>query len=171
MIAAGSREVASTRPSAWWHAAQRQEERIRGHGLECNYGGPMSRQREMTLRATVLGAGRGPLSCPRVRTAALYFGWKEPVAYVRLLLEELGYSSPEAARDVLVRDTRPLACSGLQQVRTTSIFDAAPEAVLEEALVLGLSTRSLFDPARPVIWTHASLTRHLALYDIGGFYA
>ena len=43
--------------------------------------------------------------------------------------------------------------------------------ILEQALLLGLCTAQLFDPARPVLWTQASLTRGLELFDPAGFYA
>ena len=48
----------------------------------------------------------------------------------------------------------------------------APESeVLEQALLLGLCTAQLFDAERPVLWTQASLTRGLELFDPTGFYA
>ena len=48
---------------------------------------------------------------------------------------------------------------------------AREDAVLREALLLGLCTAWQYDPARPVIWTRASLTRHVELHDPAGFYA
>jgi hypothetical protein len=38
-------------------------------------------------------------------------------------------------------------------------------------LILGLSTPYLFDPARPVLLTRASLTRCLEIFDAEGYYA
>jgi hypothetical protein len=35
---------------------------------------------------------------------------------------------------------------------------------------LGLCTRHLFDPSRPVLWTRSSVTRALELFDPVGFY-
>ena len=42
---------------------------------------------------------------------------------------------------------------------------------LYQALVLGLCTTWCYDPQRPVLWTRASLTRQLELFDGRGFYA
>jgi hypothetical protein len=39
------------------------------------------------------------------------------------------------------------------------------------ALLLGLCTAYQYDPARPVLWTRASLTRRVELYEPAGFYA
>jgi hypothetical protein len=57
------------------------------------------------------------------------------------------------------------------EIAPDRVASLEPEVVLEQALVLGLSTKSLFDPTRPVIWTRASLTRRLNLYEVEGFYA
>lgn len=137
----------------------------------CNSGGPMSRSRELVLRSTILGEGSGPVTCPRVRSVALDFGKKNPVAYVRRLSEGLGYRSPEAARDALLGIFEPCICCVSSEIEPTRVENLAPEVALEHALVLGLSTTALFDPTRPVIWTRASLTRRLHLYEIGRFYA
>ena len=45
------------------------------------------------------------------------------------------------------------------------------DSVLEQALLLGLCTAYQYDPARPVLWTRASLTRRVELYEPAGFYA
>ena len=49
---------------------------------------------------------------------------------------------------------------------------ASPTAndALFQALMLGLCTAWCYDPRRPVLWTRASLTRHLELFDGRGFY-
>ena len=44
-------------------------------------------------------------------------------------------------------------------------------APLRQALMLGLCTAQMYDPARPVMWTETSLTRAVELYDSGSFYA
>jgi hypothetical protein len=49
-------------------------------------------------------------------------------------------------------------------------LDAAPAEVFRNALILGLCTAQMFDPERPVIWTRASLTRVVELFDPAGFY-
>ncbi|HIM02674.1 MAG TPA: hypothetical protein EYG46_16985 [Myxococcales bacterium] len=138
--------------------------------LECNTGGPRSRSRNLHLHSTILGSDSGPISCPRVRTVALNFGDEDPVARIWRLLEELGYPSPEVARVAYLESARACVCITPDRISRTTVETARPELVLEKALILGLSTPSLFDPARPVLWTRASLTRRLALYDIRGFY-
>ena len=45
------------------------------------------------------------------------------------------------------------------------------EKILQQALLLGLCTAFHYDPARPVLWTRASLTRRVELYEPAGFYA
>jgi hypothetical protein len=139
--------------------------------LECNYGGPMSRSRELRLRSTILGDGVDHVSCPLVRSIALDFGGADPVAYVRGLMEALGYASPEAARGEFLPVLQRCVCCVSRKIVPDRIDTLAPEVVLERALILGLSTRSIFDPARPVIWTRASLLRRLNLYEVAGFYA
>ena len=47
----------------------------------------------------------------------------------------------------------------------------ADDSILEQALLLGLCTAFQYDPARPVLWTRASLTRRVELYEPAGFYA
>lgn len=140
-------------------------------GIECNSGGPASRNREMNLRASVLGAGSQSLSCPMVRSVGLDFCGQDPVSYMRKLLQALDYESPEAARFALLLRAQPCVCRADPEIKPTRVKGARPELVLEQALVLGLSTTSLFDPARPVVWTRASLSRRLNLFDVRGFYA
>ena len=48
---------------------------------------------------------------------------------------------------------------------------ASDDSILEQALLLGLCTACQYDPARPVLWTRASLTRRVELYEPAGFYA
>jgi hypothetical protein len=139
--------------------------------VECNSGGPMSRQRRLDLHATILGEGIDFISCPMVRFVALEFGTEDPVTYVHQLSEQLGYPSPEAARVAIAHFSEPLYCSGASWAKAIRVADARPEKVLEEALILGLSNTSLFDPKRPVIWTRSRLTRPISLYDIRSFYA
>jgi hypothetical protein len=45
------------------------------------------------------------------------------------------------------------------------------EAILSQALLLGLCNAWQYDPSRPVLWTRASLTRRIELYESAGFYA
>ena len=139
--------------------------------LECNMGGPMSRSKSLTLHSTILGDGVDHVLCPRVRSVALDFGEADPVPYVWGLLGGLGYASPEAARGSLLPILQRCVCCVSNEIAPDRVASLEPEIVLEQALVLGLSTRSLFDPSRPVIWTRASLTRRLNLYEVEGFYA
>ncbi len=111
------------------------------------------------------------MSCPLVRSIALDFGDADPVPYVRGLMEALGFASPEAARVELLPVLRRCVCCVSNEIVPDRVDALPPEVVLERALVLGLSTKSLFDPARPVIWTRASLLRRLELYEVEGFYA
>jgi len=55
--------------------------------------------------------------------------------------------------------------------RRVSVSDPNRRRVLKQALMLGLCTAHLYDPARPVLWTAASLTRGLVLFEPEGFYA
>jgi hypothetical protein len=144
--------------------------RVGGERVKCNTGGPMSRARLFSLKSSVLGSNSGPISCPKLRTVALDFGREDPVPFVRRLLDRLGYASPEAAKAALLPRTERCICCPLSATYRTRVRNTRPETVLEKALVLGLSTPSVFDPARPVVWTRASLTRRLALYDFRGFY-
>jgi hypothetical protein len=80
-----------------------------------------------------------------------------------------GIESPEALRGCCEIPGEGLLC----QERPLEPIDARtsePALVLRQALMLGLCTRVLFDPARPVLWTHASLTRRVELYAIENFY-
>ena len=55
--------------------------------------------------------------------------------------------------------------------RPVAVASLSPADALYQALVLGLCTPWLYNPARPVLWTRASLTRQLELFDGRGFYA
>ena len=65
-----------------------------------------------------------------------------------------------------------LVCGPLRSDRDRLVIERTDrETVLEQALLLGLCTKHLFDPLRPVLWTEASLTRGLELFHPQGFYA
>jgi hypothetical protein len=55
--------------------------------------------------------------------------------------------------------------------RRISVADRNRRRVLKQALMLGLCTAHVYDPARPVLWTAASLSRGLDLFEPQGFYA
>ena len=139
--------------------------------FECNSGSPRGRSRTLALQSTILGDGVDHISCPRVRSVALDFGEVDPVAYVRDRLLGLGYGSPASALRSLLPILQGCVCCVSNEIEPAPVDSLEPEVLLEQALVLGLSTKSHFDPFRPVIWTRASLTRRLNLYEIEGFYA
>jgi hypothetical protein len=137
-----------------------------------NSGGPMSRRRTERVLASLLRDDSVPLQLPRVIRAGLHFGAREPLDAVLEALARTGLDDaellrqryPAPATSLLVRVV-PDARWGVQVAR------ASDDAVLEQALLLGLCTAYQFDPARPVLWTRASLTRRVELYEPAGFYA
>jgi hypothetical protein len=144
-----------------------------GPGLLANsgWGGPRPRERSQRIRATLLGRDDGAVRCPRVlRIGFDLRGGQDPLATLEAMLADEGCASPEALRRVIPIPGRPYLCRPDPGTPPSTL--GAPRAeVLRQALLLGLSTAQLYDPARPVIWTRASLSRRLALYDPQGFYA
>lgn len=142
---------------------------------ECNTGGPRSRVRREPIKSTVLGNPGGHIVCPRRRHAGLKFpDGTDPVEQVLKVLASCGFATAESAKSAL-RHILPPGRLVAAPSKVEPILVATPcsarRAVLVEALVLGLCTANLYDPARPVLWTQASLTRRLELFDMGGFYA
>lgn len=136
-----------------------------------NSGGPMSRTRTERLQATLLGV-KGGVHCPRFRAVGIDFGGgADPLTVVFRLLDEAGFASPEALRAVFAMPTQTMACRATDQPAPVRLGTCARLELLEQALLLGLCTPYLYDPSRPVLWTRASLTRKLELFDMGGFYA
>lgn len=154
---------------------------LRGRGslrpptLSANMGGPMSRTRSERIRSTILGRDEGPIRCPRVLRAGLRFlKGADPVQVLYRVLERAGFDSPEDLREAFHLPATPLICQPLPDdaPRLEVLISASqPMPILEQALLLGLSTAYCFDPARPVLWTQASLTRGIVLFDPAGFYA
>ena len=136
-----------------------------------NSGGPCSRRRTERLSSTLLGRDDGAVSCPRVLRVALDFGRRHPLTWVRAVLKSCGFADEYTARAALALPTTPYLCRPDPAARPTPVDTLTPEDALYQALLLGLCTAWRYDPARPVLWTHASLTRHLELFDGGGFYA
>ena len=100
------------------------------------------------------------------------FEGKWPLAVLLRLLAKVGVAGPEALRTLYaIPDRRLLGRPLPPGAPRISAVEAPPERVLEQALLLGLCTRNLYDPARPVLWTEASLTRGIELFDPRGFYA
>jgi hypothetical protein len=140
--------------------------------LHANMGGPMSRTRKESVCSTLLGRDGGPIRCPRVIRLGLDFGEAAPLEILARILAEEGHGSPEDLRGECPLPEGRLVCRPLPPgtARLPVASGARPE-VLRQALMLGLCTAQLFDPLRPVLWTQASLSRCLELFDPAGFYA
>ena len=140
--------------------------------LEANSGGPSSRRRSEPISATLLGERTGRIQCPRVVRLGLEFGNRDPVACVERLLRSARLASPEELRAQQAIPSNLLVAAPLKDATgRLDVATAPPHQVLAQALLLGLCTSSLYDPARPVLWTRTSLTRDLELFDPAGFYA
>jgi hypothetical protein len=138
-----------------------------------NTGGPMSRQRTERLQYSIFQGG-GALRLPLCLYVGLEFPKRvDPVEAILEVMTLCGYGSPGEARLALADrlPARMMAALPCQRSARCTVGEDDARFVLEQALVLGLSTARVYDPSRPVLWTRASLTRRLELYDLGGFYA
>ena len=149
-----------------------------GHGRPraawrwCNSGGPMSRRRTERVSASLLRENCAPVRLPRVIRAALHFGGRDPLDAVLESLARSGLDDAELLRGRHAAPGTPLLVRVVPEARWgVRVADAADDAILEQALLLGLCTAWHYDPARPVLWTRASLTRRVELYEPMGFYA
>jgi hypothetical protein len=140
-------------------------------GRLANTGGPMSRGRTERLSATVLGRDHGAIRCPRVLRVGLEFGSRDPLRCVRQLLKACRFADEHEARAAIVVPAGPCICRVDTAAQPPHVRTLTPDDALYQALVLGLCTPWRYDPGRPVLWTRASLTRRLELFDGGGFYA
>jgi hypothetical protein len=137
-----------------------------------NTGGPMSRTRREGIHSTLLGNDERPIRCPRIVRLGIEFPDGDPVELVTQVLNEQGYGSPEDLIGELdIPDQRLVARPHTLRDGVVDICWDAPRVVLWHALMLGLCTAQLYDPARPVLWTQAALRRRLELFDPAGFYA
>jgi hypothetical protein len=137
-----------------------------------NSGGPMSRRRTERVVASLLRDGSAPLRLPRVIRAGLHFGGCEPLDAVLEALARAGLDDAELLRDRFAAPVTPLLARVVPDARWgVQVARASDDAILEQALLLGLCTAYQYDPARPVLWTRASLTRRVELYEPAGFYA
>jgi hypothetical protein len=133
--------------------------------------GPPTHQRREHITSTLLGKNDGEIRCPRlIRLGLAFLPEEDPVEAIGKILDEEGYGSPEQLRDVIAIPVRPYLCQPSSRVALCQLASPRGE-VLRQALMLGLCTAHLFDPARPVIWTSGSLTRVVDLFDPRGFYA
>ena len=141
--------------------------------LFANAGGPMSRTRFEQITSTLLGREDGAIRCPRSLRLGLSFPSRvDPVKAIEKLLANNGFGSAEDLRDEFALPEGRLICRPLAVNAPRLAVRGGPEReVLGQALLLGLCTTQLFDPGRPVLWTQASLTRGLELFDPAGFYA
>jgi len=135
------------------------------------WGGPPARQRQERIASTLLGRDDGEIRCPRViRLGFDLTAGQDPLEVLEALLFDAGCDTPEALRRVIALPQRPYICR--PDAGTPPCTLGSPRAeVLRHALMLGLCTAHLYDPARPVIWTRGSLSRALELFDPEGFYA
>jgi hypothetical protein len=138
---------------------------------DANTGGPSSRGRTERISATLLGNDEGAVRCPRVLRVGLDFGGRSPLACVRELLKACGFSDEQEARQALALPQDPWICRPNPAPIPVPVKSLLASDALYQALVLGLCTAWCYDPQRPVLWTRASLTRQLELFDGGGFYA
>jgi hypothetical protein len=156
----------------WWF--WRAHPGTRGYpppGVLFNSGGPRSRTRTERLQSTVLGASDGCIRSPQVRRIGLAFGDADPVETAWRLLEAEGLHDPEDLRRLFPLPQAPLLCRADAELRPAHISRRSRRKALEDLLWLGLCTAWMFDPARPVLWTSASLARRLQVFEGRGFYA
>lgn len=140
--------------------------------LHANMGGPMSRIRTEHLASTLLGKDEGAIRCPRVIRLGLAFAAADCVETLERLLVEAGHAGPESLRSVFSIPEKRLVCRPLPPGAGRLSAERGNRAeVLRQALMLGLCTAQLYDPARPVLWTTSSLGRGLELFDLEGFYS
>ena len=136
-----------------------------------NSGGPSSRRRTERLSATLLGHDDGAMRFPRVLRVGLDFGRRSPLACVRELLKSCGFADEREARAAMALPIEPRICRADPVPTPARVTSLSAADALYQALVLGLCTSWCYDPGRPVLWTRASLTRQLELFDGSGFYA
>ena len=138
----------------------------------CNSGGPASRRRTQWVTASLLREESAPIRLPRVIRAALHFGKRDPLDAVLESLARSGLDDAELLRQRYVTPTTPLLVRVVPDARWgVQVARGSDDSILEQALLLGLCTAYQYDPARPVLWTRASLTRRVELYEPAGFYA
>ncbi len=137
-----------------------------------NSGGPASRRRTEGVLASLMRDANVPLRLPRVIRAGLRFGDSDPLDAVLRALARAGCDDAEQLRTRYVVPATPLLARVVPNAPWgVQVAQAGDDAVLEQALTLGLCTAFQFDPARPVLWTRTSLTRCVELYEPAGFYA
>jgi hypothetical protein len=134
-------------------------------------GSPQSRARTERISATLLGSDQGAVRCPRVLRVGLDFGRRSPLTCMRELLKTCGFSDEHEARRAVALPHLRCICRTNPVPSRVAVASLEASEALYQGLVLGLCTAWCYDPQRPVLWTRASLTRQLELFDGGGFYA
>ena len=131
--------------------------------------GPPSRSRRERITSSLLGRDDGEVRCPKVISIGFDIPpGDDPLERLLDLLVDEGYEQPEDLRHRIQIPDRPFVCQ--PSTHAGCSLDAPAAEVLRQAVMLGLCTAQLFDPARPVIWTRSSLTRVVDLFDLQGFY-
>ena len=130
---------------------------------------PPARSRRERITSSLLGRDDGEIRCPKViRIGFDISQGEDPLERLHDLLIDEGYQRPEDLRHRFEIPDRPYICRPATHAGCS--LDAPAAEVLRQALMLGLCTAQLFDPARLVIWTRSSLSRVVDLYDLQGFY-
>ena len=135
-----------------------------------NMGGPMSRTRTETIHATILANPDKPIKCPLVISLGLDFKKKPPASTMEALLKAEGFSSPEELRMEYLTLNKTFVCHVSLTPARLPVASSPAKLVLIQAVILGLCTSTYFNPGRPILWTSASLTRCLDLYNMEDFY-
>jgi hypothetical protein len=125
------------------------------------------------VQRTLLAREDGPVRMPRRLRIGLEFGRRRTaVDAVERVLARAGFPSAEHLRAAFALPHTRLLCRPFVpgSGELARLGDAPVLVVLEQALLLGLCTAHMYDPARPVVWTTTSLTRRLELFEPEGFY-
>ena len=137
-----------------------------------NSGGPSSRRRTEQVVASVLRDETAHFHLPRVIRAGLVFGERDPLQAVFESLARAGLDDAEDLRERFPAPSEPLLVRVVPDARWgVKVAQGSDVSILQQALLLGLCTAYQYDPARPVLWTRASLTRRVELYEPARFYS
>jgi len=140
--------------------------------IYANTGGPMSRTRTERVQSTILGRDKGYIRCPSVIRLGLNFDGEDPVDTIERILHEEGFRASNDLREFTQPPLGRLICQPLDSSFTRlAVKLGSRSKILKQALMLGLCTAHIYDPSRPVLWTHTSLSRVIELIDPRGFYA
>ena len=109
----------------------------------------------MTMSSAVRGV---------IRLGLLFESGIDPVAQLETLLLMERIDNPEST-PTLPDSTRPTDLPSICREGTPHIGRGNRRRVSKQALMFGLCTAHVYDPARPVLWTTASLSRGLDLFS------